>query len=389
MDKKNKIEQLLSHITSIRHKYEKQAELTGENFNVFNILRLSHYEVRTHSAFIGELLNPSGTHGQKEKYLKLFTDVYFSDFDSNNAKIELEKHIGYISEDRERGGNIDILISDNKKRAIIIENKINASDQEKQLLRYYNYGKDNGLEFKLFYLTLNGSSPEEYSRYSLDKNNYINISYEKNILAWIKNCLSESQNLPGIKETLKQYIYLIKQLTNQTTDIMKKEIIELIISNEELLDTYLEISKFDIVANVRKTIFIKIKKDLENLAKELGLGFKCDENIFAKETCFYYILPNSKYHIEFGFDGYFNKFYRGIFSADYKESYPEEHKKLITERLGNNIYPTWLWAKDFDYPLDNWNNKVVWIMMLNGTFTPIIKEELLKMYNNLKGIAYL
>jgi hypothetical protein len=71
----NEIENLLYQITAIRKQYDKMAELTGENFNVFKVLGLTTNEVRTHSAFIAELLNPKGSHGQKDVFLKLFLEV--------------------------------------------------------------------------------------------------------------------------------------------------------------------------------------------------------------------------------------------------------------------------------------------------------------------------
>jgi len=43
---------LLDKVMAIIKRYQKIAELSGENFNVFKILRLSSSEVRTHSAFI-------------------------------------------------------------------------------------------------------------------------------------------------------------------------------------------------------------------------------------------------------------------------------------------------------------------------------------------------
>ena len=64
----------LERVTSINKKYENIAEITGENFNVFRILGLSSSEVRTHSAFIAELLNPKGSHNQKQIFLKLFCE---------------------------------------------------------------------------------------------------------------------------------------------------------------------------------------------------------------------------------------------------------------------------------------------------------------------------
>src|SRR6266446_1112235 len=46
--------------------------LTGEHFNVFRILGLEAAEVRTHSAFLAELLNPKGSPGQGDLFLRLF-----------------------------------------------------------------------------------------------------------------------------------------------------------------------------------------------------------------------------------------------------------------------------------------------------------------------------
>ncbi len=65
---------LLSQVSSIIQQYEKVAELTGENFNVFKILKVETKEVKTHSAFIAELLNPQGSHGQGDVFLKLFVE---------------------------------------------------------------------------------------------------------------------------------------------------------------------------------------------------------------------------------------------------------------------------------------------------------------------------
>src|SRR5690554_1214303 len=64
----------LDNVATISKKYEEIAKITGENFNVFKILRLTTNEVRTHSAFIAELLDPKGCHDQGEVFLRLFIE---------------------------------------------------------------------------------------------------------------------------------------------------------------------------------------------------------------------------------------------------------------------------------------------------------------------------
>ena len=68
----HQLKSLLDQVNAITAKYRKINDLTGENFNVFRILKLESSEVRMHSAFIAELLNPHGSHGQRDVFLKLF-----------------------------------------------------------------------------------------------------------------------------------------------------------------------------------------------------------------------------------------------------------------------------------------------------------------------------
>lgn len=113
----------------------------GENFNVFNVLGLSSEEVRLHSAFVAELLNPNGKHGMGQAFLVAFLkEVNIPTKFINPQKVNVpivERSIGNKTDTD--GGRIDIVIEDGN-HAVIIENKIYASDQDNQLLRYFNYG---------------------------------------------------------------------------------------------------------------------------------------------------------------------------------------------------------------------------------------------------------
>ncbi len=148
------LEKLLNAIKEIvdREKTLQEAKRErGENFNIFNVLGVSTSEVKLHSAFIAELLNPFGDHGLSEKFLKFFIDEIsnksFGDinnrdftFDTLSIKeVKVEKNIGPI--EGEHGGRIDICIEDNNGCYVIIENKIYAGDQDSQMKRYWNYAQ--------------------------------------------------------------------------------------------------------------------------------------------------------------------------------------------------------------------------------------------------------
>ncbi|MDE6436699.1 MAG: PD-(D/E)XK nuclease family protein [Muribaculaceae bacterium] len=209
------------HLLNLARAKEQDAIARGERYNIFDVLKLSTNETRLHSALLSDLLNPNGSHGLKDAPLKHFLricapEIQISDKNLKEATVVTEYHIGPISENYEEGGYIDILIKINHVK-IVIENKIYAGDQNSQILRYYNFCKTS--EHSLLYLTLNGNTPSDKSTKGLVVGkDYKCISYRNEILEWLKECLFESISKPLVRETLQQYINLIKDLTNSDMD---------------------------------------------------------------------------------------------------------------------------------------------------------------------------
>lgn len=228
------IQKLLIEVKAISERYLQLSKQTGSSFNIFEVLKVKSSEVRLHSAFIAELLNINGSHSQGDKFLKLFLEVVkIKGYNTKQSSIDVEKQIGKISQDKTEGGNIDIILND-KEQTIIIENKIYAPDQEAQLLRYFNYAKSCKFEYiHLFYLTLEGKEPSEASKKELSLHEYRTISYNTEILEWLYLCYTESIALPTIRETINQYIQILKKLTNQiTSSEMNQDTINKIIESK-------------------------------------------------------------------------------------------------------------------------------------------------------------
>lgn len=226
---------LIQKVSEISIRYEHLSKLSGNDFNVFNVINVTTDEVRLHSRFIAELLNPKGSHGQGGVFLNLFASKFNVTMDFDVASVEVEKHIGTLTETT--GGFIDIFISDNKGRSITIENKIYASDQKCQLLRYYNFNANN-----LLYLTLLGDEPNESSYIFNDdkkldpRTDFKLISYKYDIKEWLIACRKEAVELPLLREGISHYINLIEILTGQSSnDIMNKEIRDYISENKDNL----------------------------------------------------------------------------------------------------------------------------------------------------------
>ena len=294
------ITQLLQSVTAIKSKYDEINRITGADYNIFNVLKLQSDEVRLHSRFIGDLLNPKGKHGQGDLFLKLFVDQVkyvlsidqervesngknkkivldiesnskyekskniLNKLDTSNAKVRIEEYIGEVKTDE--GGRIDLAIKESTN-VIVIENKINAKDQEQQLIRYYNRYPTA----VMIYLTLDGKKATEISITSNKKDvngerkvlisdvDYIRMSYKENILSWLQGCKPITNKFSHLKESLSQYINIIEQLTGQTmSNKIKDEVKKLLInSSNELLESVkiLEDSITSIINETKGKIF--------------------------------------------------------------------------------------------------------------------------------------
>lgn len=288
-------EEIKNVLTSVKaiienlNAYKSQRDKEGNNFDIFEELDFfTRHEEQLHTPFLAMLLNPNGAHGVKDEFLKAFLeDVVKEKFELNTteASVAIEMPIGNvdIKENGEsEGGKIDIFIKDKEKNAIIIENKFNrygdsAQDQPKQLERYYNYVKGNN--FKLLYLTPDGHYPSFDSVGKLKENDYICISYSKDIEAWLKHCISiaESHSCEFVAATIKQYInYINNKMSIMDNELSKKieNILSLhgknVIEDIRNLDDF--IAKFKKTENALIDFKVRLAKKFDN--DELGLKLK-------------------------------------------------------------------------------------------------------------------
>ena len=258
------VENICTHEQALQEERHRK----GENYNLFRILSIERYELK-HSALIANLLDPKGSHGCDDAFLRAFFEIALKGtaypFESSTPPHSYtEYYTGPIAGDT--GGRIDILVeSKSSHYGLIIENKIYAGDQDKQLTRYDNYGKETfGADgYLLVYLTLYGydASKESTATKSAEEVGYLRLSYAEDILRWLEQCVRLADNKPLVRESLNQYIRTIKQLTYQDMnqeDIQK--IIDLAVDHPEVVATLS--SKRDAIAQgIReKYIFAKLKE---------------------------------------------------------------------------------------------------------------------------------
>lgn len=258
--------QLLNEVQTISESYEKIAEATGENFNIFSVLKVETDEVSTHSRFIAELLKPKGLHGQGNKFLKAFSERV-ENKEGNKINIDTTKVSTEVSS---TNGRIDILLKDAENNSVVIENKIYSDEGKDQL---NNYVKDYPNSLKL-YLTLYGEEPSDEK--------FKPISYEEDIINWLEKCKELAVDAPILRESIAQYINLLKKLTNQNLNRkMSEEVTKRVLKDQSSFNAFKTMVK-----GKNKVIIYSLEnnflEDLKKVEREYGLKLELDKSEFFK-----------------------------------------------------------------------------------------------------------
>jgi hypothetical protein len=375
------IEVLLEEISKINRIYSDKIINSRENFNIFQTLSLENDEL-FHSKFISVLLDPKKNHNKGTIFLEKFLSIIgIVNFPTTSIKVEIERHIGNIDKKYNSGGIIDIIIGDRKTgKKIIIENKIHADDQYKQLQRYWNYDKNA----HLIYLTLFG---KEASTDSVGKNSnieYKKISYCKHILSWINECIAISSGDLILKGILIQYRKLVQKITFQTRSIeMKNDIVKLLMSNKTNIMSAITIA--DNISELKETLIIKyLKPMLNRISKkfDLLLDFQ-EENIGEKYWGWNMLKKEWKYlTIRFEFE---HEDFNGLIFGFCLKKPPRKSLDNYLRREPGRHSKAWAFYEYSD-EFGDWNEEIFPLFLdKNNDIFILIEDkinELLKIINN-------
>ena len=282
----------LKELNLIRDDYERRAKRT-EQFNIFSVLCKSSDEVNLHSRFISSLLNPGGSHQLSDFCLRTFLDVcgYPEQFAANLLAPGVEVYPNEY--DLSERNEIDILIINRRTSfALFIENKIYAKDsnheEHGQLEGYYQVLMDKYRipegNIEAVFLSLDRDPSEESigNRYPRLKEVLKIIHYNDIIIEWLDKCLKASVDKPFLRETILQYIKLIREMTNDTSVEERIEIKELIgKSKDNMASTKLLIENFK---HVKWHTVVDFWNELTQ--KLQSIGYEITENVNLDDVTF-------------------------------------------------------------------------------------------------------
>lgn len=282
----NIYEKLFQEINAKMKDFSYEAE-KNQVFNIFKVLGIENKEVLA-CRFMGELLNPQGAHGLREKPLRHFMKSIdtkpYSEAQLLSANVNLEECID--SDDRENPRRVDIAIHI-KNDVFPIEVKIRADDQDAQLYDYYRYYKTKSSIKKIYYLTPNGKNPSERS-YILEKrqdglnltNDVCCLSFEKDIHKWLENVKSDANDNKPMKSIIEQFIEVIEDMCANSERLENiKKAVGLGNNPFEVNDN---IQALISLLSEKETLWNEIRKAY--LRKSLKLGEDTDYKIIDQNT---------------------------------------------------------------------------------------------------------
>lgn len=174
--------------------------------NIFDILKVTNAEIR-HSNILAWLLDPNENHGLGDAFIKGFiTRVvhHCSAEMCNPFNVLLQDFFSYQVY-RETNHMDLVLVSQEEKTAIIIENKIWSVESSHQLKTYEAQSQADYSDCELLYVFL---TPEGYDSSAPEK--WVSLSYEE-IINVLETAIRDKRLLPEVSLIIQNYIQVLRK----------------------------------------------------------------------------------------------------------------------------------------------------------------------------------
>jgi len=188
---------------------EKRRSWESENaprFNIFRILRIQRREVKLHSRFLAELLDPLGSHSQRDKLLSLFWEIAGDSGLRRPTEWPEPSDWAVTTEEVVTEGRLDIVVRC-RGFVTVIENKVDAGEQDEQLGRYADWLEKQKAEYpeqNLIFLTPDGRPPD-----TISTDMCVCLSYCEHIETWLKRAVTKIE-APWLRFAIEQYLQIVQ-----------------------------------------------------------------------------------------------------------------------------------------------------------------------------------
>jgi len=186
------------------------------HFNVFQVLRIERKEQKLHSRFIAALLDPNGLHSQGKLFLNLFLGVAREATQGCRFRgpgLFAADSLWQVTTEEavDQSDRLDIVLRcPSRNYLMVIENKVDAREQDQQLSRYSSWlerQKEKHPNTDKIFLTPEGKPPEEIK----SRDDWVCLSYNEDIATWLTRALQDLKP-PSLCLAIEQYIKIVETL---------------------------------------------------------------------------------------------------------------------------------------------------------------------------------
>lgn len=390
----NEIEKLLKNvankIAALNEAKRMYANKLAPDFNIFDYLRGDEMGL---SRCIASLLNPKGTHGQGNLFLKEFLKLIDNVLSENEL---IEKWTDTVTDgcqvDLEKQANgkrrIDVYLRFNNGEIIGIENKPWACDQEDQLKEYADYIKNQIKPSKWLLIYLSNFNPanSEYSistpqRKELEKSgNFIWLNYAE-LVEWLEFCAQISKAL-SVRVFIEELAKFVQTKINGDLDMSDAtEVKNIILKSAENLKSAFQVSK--VIRNVKESLIELFHNDLKKKLEEKSLILVWHESMSKswKSGCSFGVKFNNSQNaylrFEFEYSGLHNLYWgikRENEQIDFDEPAWNDIHVLMNEFGSSRKNVRWAWwnyiddNQEFSSDYRYWDtSEAPWVSMMPET----------------------
>ncbi|MDZ7774415.1 MAG: hypothetical protein U5L09_01765 [Bacteroidales bacterium] len=264
-------------------------------------------------------------------------------------------------------------------------------NSQTSFIRYYEAYKKRA-PF-LFFLTLDGTKSQHNSS---ETTNYKTLSYKENIINWLLKCKEKAVDSPVLRETIKQYINLIKKLTNQNLNRkMNEDIINRVLKDQDsfkaftsLVNTKKDLIEYSVkdkivplLEKISEESNLKLERDIPAKGKSALFKFS-DEKLTGSNLVIFFSLENSTSYSGFTFGfRYLNK------EADVVEDLRNFIRNDFKEKFGFTDASAYSLCYKHYKEYSDWENLKTMekILFSSDEFENDIKDKVIKMYTIFKN----
>ena len=387
------MQELIGQVADIVEEYRSKREQIGLNYNVFTLMDIERREEETHEYMIYSILNYRNSDRRKEFIEQFLISMGIpKSFLREQWTVEREYYT-------EKHGRLDLFFkpSGHGKKCVVVELKVDAEDQPRQLKRYEDYVRAcRYQDYRIIYLTLDGRDPEEQSYEGMVHPEWLmRKSFGEDVLNWLEGCIEICQDKNVDAGFMQQYWILLKKLTEE--DKMGNDVAKLIKSSRELracleIEQALHEIKGQILYDFMDAIYheMKIKR-----CKPIEDYYDCAIDYY-NERGYYpqfsyeivsFCLQNQQVTLAFRIvvDGtlqfcieYFDKQNEVINNNDFKKKYKQINQKVenaitqvLNEAIRNNKWKSIIWKDIKDVYSEKYDFKLFGdncIKLMNKTY---------------------